>query len=47
MTEGDLCDIGDIVSEITREALNEAMTEQKTVLGALKTQLQELQAQAP
>jgi len=39
LTEGDLYDIGDIVREVTREVLQEAMTEQQIVLGALKVQL--------
>lgn len=35
LTEGDLCDIGDTVHEVTQEVLNEAMMEQQTVLGVL------------
>jgi len=39
LTEGDLYDIGDTVCKVTREALQEAMTEQQNVLGALRAQL--------
>ena len=38
LTKGDLYDIGDIVHEVTREALPEAMTEQQNVLGVLQVQ---------
>lgn len=43
LTEGDLYDIGDTVCEVTREVLEEAMTKQQNVFGALRVQLQELQ----
>jgi hypothetical protein len=46
LTEGDLGDIGDTVREVTREAIDEAMTEQQIVLGVLRVQLQELGARA-
>jgi len=39
LIEGDLYDIGDMVREVTKEALQEAMSEQQTVLGALRVQL--------
>jgi len=39
LPEGDLYDIGDTIHEVTREALQEAMTEQQNVLGVLRTQL--------
>lgn len=35
LTEGDLYDISNTVCEVTREALQEAMMEQKNVLGPL------------
>lgn len=47
LTEGDLYDIGNTVRKVTREALQEAMTEQHNVLGALRVKLQELQVQPP
>jgi len=36
LTEGNLCEIGDMVHEVTREALQEAMTEPQCVLGGLR-----------
>jgi len=36
LTEGALYDISDIVHEVTREALQEAMTKQHNMLGALR-----------
>jgi len=39
LTEGDLYDISDTVREVTREVLEEVMTEQNTVLGVLRAQL--------
>lgn len=47
VTEGDLCNIGDTVHKVTKEVLQEAMTEQQIVLGALTMKLQELQVQPP
>ena len=47
LTEGDQCDIGDTVFEVTREVLQEAMREQEIVLGVLTMQLQELQVRPP
>lgn len=47
LTKGDLYDISDIVREVTREALQEAMMEQHNVLGALRAQLEELQVWPP
>lgn len=46
-TEGDLYDMGDTVHEVTKEALQEAMTEKEIVMGSLRAQLQELQVQLP
>jgi len=45
LTEGDLYDIGRIVRDVTKEALQEVMMEQQIVLGALRAQQQELQVQ--
>jgi len=45
LTEGDLGEIEDTVCEVTQEVFNEAMIEQQTMLGALYTQLQELEVQ--
>lgn len=42
LTEGDLHDIDETVYDVTNEALQEFMQEHQTVLGALRTQLQEL-----
>ena len=39
LTKGDLYDIGDTVHEVTKEALQEAMSQQQIVLGALRAQL--------
>ena len=36
LIEGNLYDIIDMVCEVTREALQEAMTKQQIVLGALR-----------
>jgi len=36
LTKDDLYDIGDTICEVTREALQEAMTKQQNVLGALR-----------
>lgn len=41
--EGDLVDSSKPVCNVTKDALEEVLTEQKTVLGALKSQLQALQ----
>ena len=47
LTEGNLYDIDDMVREITKEALQEVMTEQQTMLGTLRAQLQELKVRPP
>lgn len=39
LIKGDLYDIGDKVHEVTREALQEMMTKQQNVLGALRARL--------
>lgn len=39
LTEGDLYDIGDTIHKVTREVLQEAMTEKQNVLGAPREQL--------
>jgi len=39
LIEGDLYNIGDTVNEVTKEAFQEAMSEQHIVLGALRAQL--------
>ena len=40
LTEGDLGYIGDIVYKVTWEAIDEPMSEQQIVLGALRVKLQ-------
>ena len=47
LTEGDLHDISEMVCDVTNDALQEFMTEHQTMLGALRAQLQELQARPP
>lgn len=47
LTEGDLLDSGETIRDFTKDAFEELMTEQKTVLGALKAQLQGLQVRPP
>lgn len=42
LTEGDLLDIGETVCDVTKDDFDELVMEQKTVLGALRVQLQEL-----
>lgn len=47
LTEGDLYDIDETVHDVTKEVLQEVMTKQQTVMGALRAQLQELQVRPP
>lgn len=47
LTEGNLYDIGHMVCKVTKEVLQEAMSNQHIVLGAIRAQLQELQVQPP
>lgn len=39
LTEGDLFDIGEIVCDVNKDALQEVMTQHKTLLGVLSVQL--------
>ncbi len=47
LTEGDLHDIGETVRDVTAEALQQFEEQQQLVLGALQTELQELQVRTP
>ena len=47
LTEGNLHDIDEIVRDVTVEALQQFEEQQKLVLGALQTEIQELQVRTP
>ena len=47
LTEGDLYDVGEMVRDITTEALPQFLKENKMELGALQAQIQELQVCTP